>query len=92
MEALQCKSGLQFELYLVAKNKNADVTLVTDDKVAFPAHKFVLGACSSVLKDLLSKDPHHYPMIYLNGVKKTGIRLCPTIYLPRKKNNFIIVE
>ena len=37
---------------LFTKINHPDVTLVSDDKVAFPAHKFVLGACSPVLKDL----------------------------------------
>ena len=56
---------------LFTKNNNqADVTLVSDDKVAFPVHKFVIGACSPVLKDLLTKNPHPHPMIYLNGVKQ----------------------
>ena len=56
---------------LFTKNNNqADVTLVSDDKVAFPVHKFVIGACSPVLKDLLTKNPHPHPMIYLNGINK----------------------
>ena len=56
---------------LFTKNNNqADVTLVSDDKVAFPAHKFILGACSPILKDLLTNNPHPHPMIYLKGVKK----------------------
>ena len=52
------------------ENNQADVTLVSDDKVAFPVHKFVIGACSPVLKDLLTKNPHPHPMIYLNGINK----------------------
>ena len=56
---------------LFTKNNNqADVTLVSDDKVAFPVQKFVIGACSPVLKDLLTKNPHPHPMIYLNGINK----------------------
>ena len=56
---------------LFNKNNNqADVTLVSDDKVAFPVHKIVIGACSPVLKDLLTKNSHPHPMIYLKGVKK----------------------
>ena len=58
---------------LFKKHKNSDVTLVTDDKVAFPAHKFVLSACSSVLKDLLLKNPHPHPIIYLNGVQNVEL-------------------
>ena len=55
---------------IFSNNENADVTLVSDDKVAFPAHKFILSACSPVFKDLLLKNPHPHPMIYLNGVKR----------------------
>ena len=54
---------------LLTKNIQTDVTLVSDDKVAFSAHKFVLGASSSVLKDLLISNPHSHPIVYLNGVK-----------------------
>ena len=56
---------------LFTKNNNqADVTFVSDDKVAFPVHKFVIGACSPVSKDLLTKNPHPHPMVYLNGINK----------------------
>ena len=50
---------------LFTKINHPDVTLVSDDKVAFPAHKFILGACSPILKDLLINNPHPHPMIYL---------------------------
>ena len=42
---------------LFYKNHHPDVTLVSDDKAAFKAHKFVLGASSPVLKDLLLNNP-----------------------------------
>ena len=61
------------EELFIKNNNQADVTLVSDDKVAFPVHKFVIGACSPVLKDLLIKNPHPHPMIYLNGVKKVEL-------------------
>ena len=54
---------------LLTKNENADVTLITVDKAAFPAHKFVLSACSPVLKDLLLNNPHPHPIIYLNSIR-----------------------
>ena len=40
---------------LLSRNKFTDVTLVSDDKNTFKAHKFVLSACSPVLRDLLVK-------------------------------------
>ena len=67
---------------IFSKNQNADVTLVSDDKVLFSAHKFILSACSPVFKDLLLNNPHPHPMIYLNGVKKFELdSLLQFIYL-----------
>ena len=54
---------------LFSQNHQPIVTLVSDDKVAFRAHKFVLGAGSPVLKDLLLNNPHADPVIFLKGVK-----------------------
>jgi len=45
---------------LLFGNKLSDVTLVSDDKIAFKAHKFVLGACSPVLRDLLRETFQSY--------------------------------
>ena len=55
---------------LFTENIFCDVTLVTDDQTQFKAHKFVLSACSSILKSLFEKNPHPHPLIYLNGVQK----------------------
>ena len=45
-----------------------DVTLVSDDKKQIQAHKFVLSACSPMLKNLLVKNVHPQPLIYMRGV------------------------
>ena len=50
---------------LLSRNKFTDVTLVSDDKNAFKAHKFVLSAWSPVLRDLLVKQIWPDPIIYL---------------------------
>ena len=61
--------NLDFNLKeLLFGNKLTDVTLVSDDKIAFKAHKFLLGACSPVLRDLLIKTFHPQPTIYLRGI------------------------
>ena len=61
--------NLDFNLKeLLFGNKLTDVTLVSDDKIAFKAHKFVLGACSPVLRDLLIETFHPQPTIYLGGI------------------------
>ena len=71
---------------LFIDNKNADVTLVSDDKVAFHAHKLVLSSCSPVLKDLLLNNPNPHPIIYLNGVKRFELEaLLQFIYLGNTK-------
>ena len=71
---------------LFINNKDADVTLVSDDKVAFHAHKLVLSACSSVLKDLLLNNPNPQPMIFMRGVKRFELEsLLQFIYLGNTK-------
>ena len=47
---------------LLFSNKFTDVTLVSDDKIAFKARKFVLGACSPVLRELLIENFHPQPL------------------------------
>ena len=49
----------------------ADVTLVTDDKKTFRAHRNILSACSSVFKDILKLHAeNNQTIIYLRGVKQ----------------------
>ena len=50
------------------ENLFTDVTIVSDDFVAYKANKFVLGACSSVMKGIFMSNPHPNPTIYLNMV------------------------
>merc|ERR1711884_778015 len=50
-----------------------DVTLVTDDEIQMSAHKLVLSACSSFFKNILKKNPHPNPLIYLHGVDSTNL-------------------
>ena len=55
---------------LLTENILSDLTLVSDDQIQLQAHKFVLSACSPVLKNLLLDNPHSHPLIYLRGVKQ----------------------
>merc|ERR1712129_597151 len=50
------------------ENCYSEVTLVSDDKIAFQAHRYVLSATSPVLKSILLDNPHANPRIYLRGV------------------------
>ena len=51
----------------------ADVTLVTDDKVKFSAHKIVLSSCSNTFKFILKDFCHPIPLIYLNGISSVNL-------------------
>ena len=51
----------------------ADVTLVTDDKVKFSAHKIVLSSCSNTFKFILKELSHANPLIYLNGISSVNL-------------------
>ena len=53
---------------LIKEKILCDVTLVSDDKTPFQAHKVLISAFSPVLKDLLQENPHPHPLIYLSGV------------------------
>jgi len=45
-----------------------DVTLVCDDN-QFEAHKLILAAFSPFFRNLLRKNRHHHPLVYLRGFK-----------------------
>ena len=46
-----------------------DVTLVCDGDKQVLAHKVILSAASPFFKQILIKNPHQHPLIYLKGVK-----------------------
>ena len=51
----------------------ANVTLVTDDKVKFSAHKILLSLCSNTFKFILKDNSHANPLIYLSGVSSANL-------------------
>jgi len=67
----------------------ADVTLVSDDMVKFPAHKTILAASSKVFKSLLSmatSDQQQYPFLYLKDINHKDLEdVLQYIYLGRAK-------
>ena len=45
-----------------------DVTLACDDS-QIDAHKVILSACSPFFRNVLKRNPHQHPLLYLKGVK-----------------------
>jgi len=45
-----------------------DVTLACDDSQV-QAHKVILSACSPFFRQILRRNPHQHPLLYLKGVK-----------------------
>jgi len=45
-----------------------DVTLACDDN-QIQAHKVILSACSPFFRNVLRRNPHQHPLLYLKGVK-----------------------
>lgn len=51
-----------------------DVTLVSEDELQLSAHKLVLSACSSFFKNILKKNVHTKPLIYLSGISSDNLK------------------
>jgi len=50
-----------------------DVTLACDDE-QISAHKVILSACSPFFRNILRRNPHQHPLLYLKGVKFTDLQ------------------
>jgi len=50
-----------------------DVTIACEDE-QINAHKVILGACSPFFRDILRRNPHQHPLIYLSGVKLVDLQ------------------
>ena len=50
-----------------------DVTLVADDDQV-KAHKVILSAASPFFQQLLLRNPHNHPLLYLRGTSKSDIQ------------------
>ena len=58
-----------------------DVTLACDDS-QIDAHKVILSACSPFFRNVLKRNPHQHPLLYLKGVKfKELISILNFMYL-----------
>ena len=54
-------------------NDLADVTLISDDKVKFSAHKVLLSSCSNMFKFILKSNTHTNPLLFLGGVSSVNL-------------------
>ena len=50
-----------------------DVTLSCGEE-QIQAHKVIISACSPFFRDVLRKNPHTHPLLYLKGVKFTHLQ------------------
>ena len=51
-----------------------DVTLISEDKVKFSAHKVLLSSCSNVFKFIFNKENKNaIPLLYLGGVSSANL-------------------
>merc|ERR1712029_475604 len=71
---------------MMSSNELTDVTLVSEDKKRFKAHKVVLSASSSVFKSIISDNIVSSPTIYLRGIQSDEIEsILQFIYLGEAK-------
>ena len=46
-----------------------DITLACDDSQQIEVHKFILASTSPLFKDMLRRNQHSHPLIYMRGVR-----------------------
>ena len=51
----------------------SDVTLISEDKVKFSAHKLILSSCSNMFKFILKGTNYGNPLLYLGGVSSVNL-------------------
>jgi len=74
-----------------------DVTLACDDS-QIEAHKVILSACSPFFRNILRKNPHQHPLLYIKGVKyKDLVSILNFMYMgevnvvQEELNSFLVV-
>merc|ERR1712126_387664 len=58
---------------MMKSNELTDITLISDDKKKYKAHKIVLSACSTVFKSIINDLPQNRSVIYLRGIQHQEI-------------------
>ena len=54
-------------------NEFADLTLASEDGQQMDAHKVILAASSPFFQNLLKRNKHPHPLIYMRGVKSENL-------------------
>jgi len=54
---------------MISREEFVDVTLACEDDKQFKAHKVILSACSEFFRNILVKNSHSHPLIYLDNLK-----------------------
>ena len=52
-----------------------DVTLVTSDDQQIMSHKVILSSCSELFKNILKRNQHHSPLIYLKDISQSHLEM-----------------
>ena len=68
------QSNWNQSLSQIHQNKDfADVTLISDDKIKFLAHKILLSSCSDMFRMILRENVSASPLLYLGGVSSVNL-------------------
>merc|ERR1712126_211027 len=58
-----------------------DITLVSEDRKSFKAHKVILSACSPVFKSIINDGALSNPTVFLRGIHSNELSILQFIYL-----------
>ena len=65
---------------LMETQEFTDVTLISDDHHQYKVHKFILSACSTAFRKILTNNSLN-SSIYLRGIQHEELRVHFTVYL-----------
>ena len=66
-----------------------DVTLACEDGQQMEAHKVILAASSPFFENILQRNKHPHPLIYLRGFKSVDLRaILDFLYFAKAKSSF----
>ena len=60
-------------MHLEFNNDFADVTLACEDGKQFEAHKVILASSSPFFQNILRRNKHAHPLIYMRGMKSEDL-------------------